>query len=184
MFNTIEINESRAKDARRASRDLLQKAHVKFAPVYKACRRSRPFDAFSYLCPGKFPHPFDANTSKTRPLIFSVGHRLYHTLSARTKNGELAQRANLPVRFVEAAAKQPKKNDQLTVVTSEKVARVSWPMPSRGPARISYYNPRRSRIGLHRPSERPIHLHFWFLNLSASFFQVDPFLIQPDSFGS
>jgi len=112
---TIEIIESLAKDASAGLARLGYKnAHVKVGDGYQGWPEVAPFDAIIVTCaPGKVPQPLTQQLKDGGRMIIPVGTGLDQQLFLlEKKNGELAQRAILPVRFVEMTGEAAKKSDQ------------------------------------------------------------------------
>jgi len=111
---TIEIIEPLAKDASaRLARLGYNNAHVKVGDGYQGWAEVAPFDAILVTCaPDKVPQPLTQQLKEGGRMIIPVGSGIMdQQLYLLEKiNGELAQRAILPVRFVqmtgEAAAKK------------------------------------------------------------------------------
>ena len=110
---TIEIIEPLAKEASaRLARLDYKNAHVKIGDGYQGWPEVAPFDAIIVTCaPDKVPQPLTQQLKDGGRMIIPVGNGLDQQLYLLEKqNGELAQRAILPVRFVpmagEAATKK------------------------------------------------------------------------------
>jgi len=110
---TIEIVEPLAKEASaRLARLDYNNAHVKVGDGYQGWPEVAPFDAIIVTCaPDKVPQPLTQQLKEGGRMIIPVGsgimdQQLY--LLEKT-NGELAQRAILPVRFVPMAGEAAKK---------------------------------------------------------------------------
>jgi protein-L-isoaspartate(D-aspartate) O-methyltransferase len=110
---TIEIVEPLAKEASaRLARLDYQNAHVKIGDGYQGWPEVAPFDAIIVTCaPDKVPQPLTQQLKDGGRMIVPVGNGLDQQLYLLEKmNGQLAQRAILPVRFVqmtgEAASKK------------------------------------------------------------------------------
>ena len=110
---TVEIVEPLAKDASaRLARLDYNNAHVKIGDGYQGWPEVAPFDAIIVTCaPDKVPEPLAQQLKEGGRMIIPVGsgmmdQQLY--LLEKT-NGELAQRAILPVRFVPMAGEAAKK---------------------------------------------------------------------------
>ena len=110
---TIEIIEPLAKDAsaRLAQLDY-NNAHVKVGDGYQGWPEVAPFDAIIVTCaPDKVPQPLTQQLKEGGRIIIPVGNGLDQQLFLlEKKDGQIAQRAILPVRFVqmtgEAATKK------------------------------------------------------------------------------
>jgi protein-L-isoaspartate(D-aspartate) O-methyltransferase len=110
---TIEIVEPLAKDASaRLARLGYDNAHAKIGDGFQGWPEVAPFDAIIVTCaPDKVPQPLTQQLKEGGRMIIPVGtgmmdQQLY--LLEKT-NGELAQRAILPVRFVPMAGEAAKK---------------------------------------------------------------------------
>src|SRR2546423_6458444 len=110
---TIEIIEPLAKDASaRLARLDHNNAHVKVGDGFQGWPEVAPFDAIIVTCaPDKVPQPLTQQLKDGGRMIIPVGAGLDQQLHLlEKKDGQLAERAILPVRFVqmsgEAAAKQ------------------------------------------------------------------------------
>lgn len=110
---TIEIVEPLAKEASaRLTRLGYSNAHVKVGDGYQGWPDVAPFDAIIVTCaPDKVPQPLTEQLKENGRMIVPVGTGLDQQLFLlEKKNGQLAQTAILPVRFVpmvgEAAAKK------------------------------------------------------------------------------
>jgi protein-L-isoaspartate(D-aspartate) O-methyltransferase len=110
---TIEIVEPLAKEASaRLARLDYNNAHVKIGDGYQGWPEVAPFDAIIVTCaPDKVPQPLAQQLKEGGRMIIPVGSGMMdqQLYLLEKKDGELAQRAILPVRFVpmagEAAAK-------------------------------------------------------------------------------
>ena len=109
---TIEIIEPLAKEASaRLARLDYKNAHVKIGDGYQGWPEVAPFDAIIVTCaPDKVPPPLTQQLKDGGRMIVPVGSGIDQQLYLlEKKNGELAQTAILPVRFVpmmgEAATK-------------------------------------------------------------------------------
>jgi len=101
---TIEIIEPLAKEASaRLSRLDYNNAHVKVGDGYQGWPEVAPFDAIIVTCaPDKVPQPLTQQLKDGGRMIIPVGTGLDQQLFLLEKmNGQLAERAILPVRFVE-----------------------------------------------------------------------------------
>src|SRR5437660_5211400 len=101
---TIEIIEPLAKDAStRLARLDYNNAHVKVGDGYQGWPEVAPFDAIIVTCaPDKVPQPLTEQLKDGGRMIIPVGNGLDQQLYLLEKmNGELVQRAILPVRFVQ-----------------------------------------------------------------------------------
>ena len=110
---TIEIVEPLAKDASARLAQLgYNNAHVKIGDGYQGWPEVAPFDAIIVTCaPDKVPEPLAQQLKEGGRMIIPVGtgmmdQQLY---LLEKKDGELAQRAILPVRFVPMAGEAAKK---------------------------------------------------------------------------
>jgi protein-L-isoaspartate(D-aspartate) O-methyltransferase len=110
---TIEIVEPLAKEASaRLARLDYNNAHVKVGDGFQGWPDVAPFDAIIVTCaPDKVPPPLTAQLKDGGRMIVPVGSGIDQQLYLlEKKNGELAQTAILPVRFVpmmgEAATKK------------------------------------------------------------------------------
>src|SRR3989440_3581193 len=110
---TIEIIEPLAKEASaRLSRLGYGNAHVKVGDGFQGWPEVAPFDAIIVTCaPSKVPQPLTQQLKDGGRMIVPVGSGLDQQLHLlEKKNGQLAQTAILPVRFVpmmgEAATKK------------------------------------------------------------------------------
>jgi len=112
---TIEIVEPLAKDASaRLARLDYNNAHAKIGDGFQGWPEVAPFDAIIVTCaPDKVPQPLTQQLKEGGRMIIPVGTGLDQQLFLlEKKNGELAQRAILPVRFVEMTGEAAKKSDQ------------------------------------------------------------------------
>src|SRR6266436_129175 len=113
---TIEIIEPLAKDASAGLARLGYKnAHVKAGDGYQGWPEVAPFDAIIVTCaPDKVPQPLTQQLKEGGRMIIPVGSGMMdqQLYLLEKKNGELAQRAILPVRFVEMTGEAAKKSDQ------------------------------------------------------------------------
>jgi len=111
---TVEIVEPLAKEASaRLARLGYNNAHVKVGDGYQGWAEVAPFDAIIVTCaPDKVPQPLTQQLKDGGRMIVPVGTTMMdqQLYLLEKKNGELAQTAILPVRFVpmvgEAAKKQ------------------------------------------------------------------------------
>jgi protein-L-isoaspartate(D-aspartate) O-methyltransferase len=110
---TIEIVEPLAKDASaRLARLGYNNAHVKVGDGYRGWPEVAPFDAIVVTCaPDKVPQPLTEQLKENGRMLVPVGTGMDQQLYLlEKKNGQLAQTAILPVRFVqmtgEAATKK------------------------------------------------------------------------------
>lgn len=110
---TIEIIEPLAKEASaRLARFGYNNVHVKVGDGFQGWPEVAPFDAIIVTCaPTKIPPPLTQQLKDGGRMIIPVGAGLDQQLHLlEKKDGELAERAILPVRFVqmsgEAAQKQ------------------------------------------------------------------------------
>ena len=110
---TIEIIEPLAKDASaRLARLDYNNAHVKVGDGYQGWPEVAPFDAIIVTCaPDKVPQPLTQQLKEGGRMIIPVGNGLDQQLFLlEKKEGQMAERAILPVRFVqmtgEAATKK------------------------------------------------------------------------------
>jgi protein-L-isoaspartate(D-aspartate) O-methyltransferase len=103
---TIEIVEPLAKDASaRLARLGYSNAHVKIGDGYQGWPEVAPFDAIIVTCaPDKVPQPLTQQLKEGGRMIIPVGTGLDQQLFLlEKKDGQMAQRAILPVRFVQMA---------------------------------------------------------------------------------
>jgi protein-L-isoaspartate(D-aspartate) O-methyltransferase len=109
---TIEIIEPLAKDASaRLARLGYNNAHVKIGDGYQGWPEVAPFDAIIVTCaPDKVPQPLTQQLKEGGRMIIPVGTGLDQQLFLlEKKEGQLAERAILPVRFVQMAGEAAKK---------------------------------------------------------------------------
>jgi len=110
---TIEIVEPLAKDASaRLARLGYNNAHVKIGDGYQGWPEVAPFDAIIVTCaPDKVPQPLAEQLKEGGRMIIPVGSGMMdqQLYLLEKKDGELAQRAILPVRFVPMAGEAAKK---------------------------------------------------------------------------
>jgi protein-L-isoaspartate(D-aspartate) O-methyltransferase len=109
---TIEIVEPLAKDASaRLARLGYSNAHVKIGDGYQGWPEVAPFDAIIVTCaPDKVPQPLTQQLKEGGRMIIPVGNGLDQQLFLlEKKDGQMAQRAILPVRFVQMAGEAAKK---------------------------------------------------------------------------
>jgi protein-L-isoaspartate(D-aspartate) O-methyltransferase len=109
---TIEIVEPLAKDASaRLARLDYNNAHVKIGDGYQGWPDVAPFDAIIVTCaPDKVPQPLTQQLKEGGRMIIPVGSGLDQQLFLlEKKDGQMAQRAILPVRFVQMAGEAAKK---------------------------------------------------------------------------
>jgi len=110
---TIEIIEPLAKNAEATLARLGYKnVHVKIGDGYKGWPEHAPFDAIIVTCaPDRIPRPLTEQLKEGGRMIIPVGgpgdQELY---LLEKKNGQLEQRAVLPVRFVPMAGEAEKYN--------------------------------------------------------------------------
>jgi protein-L-isoaspartate(D-aspartate) O-methyltransferase len=100
---SIEIVEPLAKSASERLAQLgYRNAHVKIGDGYKGWPEAAPFDAIIVTCaPDKVPEPLTQQLKDGGRMIIPVGGGLAQQLYLlEKKDGQLAQRAILPVRFV------------------------------------------------------------------------------------
>lgn len=100
---TIEIIEPLAKDASaRLARLGYSNAHVKVGDGYQGWPEVAPFDAIIVTCaPDKVPQPLTQQLKENGRMLVPVGGGMDQQLYLlEKKNGQLAQTAILPVRFV------------------------------------------------------------------------------------
>jgi protein-L-isoaspartate(D-aspartate) O-methyltransferase len=109
---TIEIIEPLAKDASaRLARLDYKNAHVKIGDGYQGWPEVAPFDSIIVTCaPDKVPQPLTQQLKEGGRMIIPVGSGMMdqQLYLLEKKNGELAQRAILPVRFVPMAGEAAK----------------------------------------------------------------------------
>lgn len=109
---TIEIIEPLAKDASaRLARLDYNNAHVKIGDGYQGWPEVAPFDAIIVTCaPDKVPQPLTQQLKEGGRMIIPVGNGLDQQLFLlEKKDGQMAQRAILPVRFVQMTGEAQKK---------------------------------------------------------------------------
>jgi len=109
---TIEIVEPLAKEASaRLARLGYNNAHVKIGDGYHGWPEVAPFDAIIVTCaPDKVPQPLTQQLKEGGRMIIPVGNGLDQQLFLLEKTGgQMAQRAILPVRFVQMAGEAAKK---------------------------------------------------------------------------
>jgi protein-L-isoaspartate(D-aspartate) O-methyltransferase len=109
---TIEIIEPLAKEASaRLSRLGYNNAHVKVGDGYQGWAEVAPFDSVIVTCaPDKVPQLLTQQLKDGGRMIIPVGTGIDQQLFLlEKKNGELAQTAILPVRFVQMAGEAAKK---------------------------------------------------------------------------
>ena len=110
---TIEIVEPLVKDASaRLARLGYNNAHVKIGDGYQGWPEVAPFDAIIVTCaPDKVPQPLAEQLKEGGRMIIPVGSGMMdqQLYLLEKKDGELAQRAILPVRFVPMAGEAAKK---------------------------------------------------------------------------
>jgi protein-L-isoaspartate(D-aspartate) O-methyltransferase len=112
---TIEIIEPLAKDASaRLARLGYNNAHVKTGDGYLGWPEVAPVDAIIVTCaPDKVPQPLTRQLKEGGRMIIPVGSGLDQQLFLlEKKDGQMAQRAILPVRFVQMTGEAAKKSDQ------------------------------------------------------------------------
>ena len=108
---TIEIVEPLAKEASaRLARLGYSNAHVKIGDGYQGWPDVAPFDAIIVTCaPDKVPQPLTQQLKEGGRMIIPVGNGLDQQLFLlEKKDGQMAQRAILPVRFVQMAGEAAK----------------------------------------------------------------------------
>jgi protein-L-isoaspartate(D-aspartate) O-methyltransferase len=109
---TIEIIEPLAKDASaRLARLGYNNAHVKVGDGYQGWPEVAPVDAIIVTCaPDKVPQPLTQQLKEGGRMIIPVGNGLDQQLFLlEKKDGQMAQRAILPVRFVQMTGEAAKK---------------------------------------------------------------------------
>ena len=109
---TIEIIEPLAKDASaRLARLDDNNAHVKVGDGFQGWPEVAPFDAIIVTCaPDKVPQPLTQQLKEGGRMIIPVGNGLDQQLHLlEKKNGQLAERVILPVRFVQMTGEASKK---------------------------------------------------------------------------
>ena len=109
---SIEIVEPLAKEASaRLTRLGYSNAHVKTGDGYQGWPDVAPFDAIIVTCaPDKVPQPLTEQLKENGRMIVPVGTGLDQQLFLlEKKNGQLAQTAILPVRFVPMVGEAAKK---------------------------------------------------------------------------
>jgi len=109
---TIEIVEPLAKEASaRLTRLGYSNAHVKVGDGFQGWPEVAPFDAIIVTCaPTKIPQPLTQQLKDGGRMIIPVGAGLDQQLHLlEKKDGQLAERAILPVRFVQMTGEAAKK---------------------------------------------------------------------------
>jgi protein-L-isoaspartate(D-aspartate) O-methyltransferase len=109
---TIEIIEPLAKDASaRLARLDYTNAHVKIGDGFQGWPEVAPFDSIIVTCaPDKVPQPLKEQLKEGGRMIVPVGNGLDQQLFLlEKKDGEVAERAILPVRFVPMAGEAAKR---------------------------------------------------------------------------
>jgi protein-L-isoaspartate(D-aspartate) O-methyltransferase len=109
---TIEIVEPLAKEASARLAQLgYNNAHVKIGDGYQGWPEVAPFDAIIVTCaPDKVPQPLTQQLKEGGRMIIPVGSGLDQQLFLlEKKEGQMAQRAILPVRFVPMAGEAAKR---------------------------------------------------------------------------
>ena len=109
---TIEIIEPLAKDASaRLARLGYNNAHVRVGDGFQGWPEVAPFDAIIVTCaPTKIPPPLTQQLKDGGRMIIPVGAGLDQQLHLlEKKDGQLAERAILPVRFVQMTGEAAKK---------------------------------------------------------------------------
>ena len=109
---TIEIIEPLAKDASaRLARLGYNNAHVKVGDGFQGWPEVAPFDAIIVTCaPDKVPPPLAQQLKEGGRMIVPVGNGIDQQLFLlEKKDGQIAERAILPVRFVQMAGEAAKK---------------------------------------------------------------------------
>jgi protein-L-isoaspartate(D-aspartate) O-methyltransferase len=110
---TIDIVEPLAKEASaRLARLGYNNAHVKVGDGYQGWSEVAPFDAIIVTCaPDKIPQPLTQQLKDGGRMIVPVGTTMMdqQLYLLEKKNGELAQTAILPVRFVPMVGEAAKK---------------------------------------------------------------------------
>jgi protein-L-isoaspartate(D-aspartate) O-methyltransferase len=110
---TIDIVEPLAKEASaRLARLGYNNAHVKVGDGYQGWAEVGPFDAIIVTCaPDKIPQPLIQQLKDGGRMIVPVGTTMMdqQLYLLEKKNGELAQTAILPVRFVPMVGEAAKK---------------------------------------------------------------------------
>lgn len=109
---TIEIIEPLAKDASaRLARLDYKNAHVKVGDGFQGWPEVAPFDSIIVTCaPDKVPQPLTQQLKEGGRMIIPVGNGLDQQLFLlEKKDGQMAERAILPVRFVPMAGEAQKK---------------------------------------------------------------------------
>jgi protein-L-isoaspartate(D-aspartate) O-methyltransferase len=112
---TIEIIEPLAKDASaRLARLGYNNAHAKIGDGFQGWPEVAPFDAIIVTCaPNKVPQPLTQQLKEGGRMIIPVGNGLDQQLFLlEKKDGQMAQRAILPVRFVQMTGEAAEKSDQ------------------------------------------------------------------------
>jgi protein-L-isoaspartate(D-aspartate) O-methyltransferase len=114
---TIEILESLGKDASaRLTRLGYSNAHVKVADGYQGWPEVASFDEIIVTCaPDKVPPPLTQQLKENGRMIIPVGNGMDQQLFLlEKKNGQLAQTAILPVRFVPMVGEAQKNSATLS----------------------------------------------------------------------
>jgi len=109
---TIEIIEPLAKEASaRLARLDYKNAHVKIGDGYQGWPEVAPFDSIIVTCaPDKVPQPLTQQLKESGRMIVPVGSGIDQQLFLlEKKEGQMAERAILPVRFVPMAGEAAKK---------------------------------------------------------------------------
>ena len=109
---TIEILEPLAKDASaRLARLGYSNAHVKVGDGFQGWAEVAPFDAIIVTCaPDKVPPPLAQQLKEGGRMIVPVGNGIDQQLFLlEKKDGQIAERAILPVRFVPMVGQATKK---------------------------------------------------------------------------
>src|SRR5437016_10230387 len=109
---TIEIIEPLAKEASaRLARLDYKNAHVKIGDGYEGWPEVAPFDSIIVTCaPDKVPQPLTQQLKEGGRMIVPVGSGIDQQLFLlEKKEGQMAERAILPVRFVPMAGEAAKK---------------------------------------------------------------------------
>jgi len=109
---TIEIIEQLAKEASaRLARLDYKNAHVKIGDGYQGWPEVAPFDSIIVTCaPDKVPQPLTQQLKESGRMIVPVGSGIDQQLFLlEKKEGQMAERAILPVRFVPMAGEAAKK---------------------------------------------------------------------------
>jgi protein-L-isoaspartate(D-aspartate) O-methyltransferase len=112
---SVEIVDSLAKQAStRLSQLGYNNAHVKVGDGYRGWPELAPFDAIIVTCaPDKVPPPLTQQLKDGGRMVIPVGNGMDQQLHLlEKKGGQLAERAILPVRFVQMTGEAAQKHDR------------------------------------------------------------------------